>query len=78
MSEDPPHGTGTRKLPTRGIRVYNMDIAKEKGGGGLGIITADSSNGRGRILEDMGLYLKKAEQGHALHCDAADYGPLQE
>ena len=26
----------------------------------------------------MGLYLKEEEHGCAVHCDAANYGPLQE
>ena len=75
---EPPHGTGTRKLPTWGWKVYNRDTAKEKRGGGLIIPTNGGSNGRGRIRGVRGLYLKETEHGRKLHCDAADYGPLKE
>ena len=47
VGADPPHGTGPGKFPAQGIQEDNREEAEMTGGWGLGVPTAEDSDGGG-------------------------------
>ena len=76
MCPEPPDGTVPEHLPAQGCATDHWEASEAEGGGEMGISSDGGSNGGGGLLGDLGLHHEEAEYGHAIYCNATDYGPL--
>ena len=73
-----PHmGGALGGVSTQGIQTYNWEVTKVAGGWELVIPTAGDGNSGGGFQGDGIVCYEESEYSRAIHCYAADYGPMR-
>ena len=76
MGAEPTDRVGAVELYAQGRTQDHGETAAEKLGWEMVLSLSAGGHARGGVYRDMGIHHKEVEHGRAVHCDAADYGPL--
>ena len=77
VGDYPPHGQVPGYFSEQIRQADYRETAKATGGWELGVPTAGYIYGGGGFLGDGRICPEEAEYSRTVHCDAADFGPLQ-